>query len=131
MDISPDCLEWVAKAEEDRRAAELLHASGDATFGAIICFHCQQSAEKYLKAALVQARVDFPKTHDFGELVILCKTVAADFERLKPPTSLLQKYAVDPRCPGFAPDAATVTAAMDAMREVRTFCRGHLGLEES
>jgi HEPN domain-containing protein len=60
--------EWVTKAEND-----LLNAAHTLTLGArcptdTVCFHAQQCAEKYLKAALVFRGVDFPKTHDLESL---------------------------------------------------------------
>ena len=43
--------QWVVKAESDYRVVGQLTKSAD--FDADpICFHCQQSAEKYLKALL-------------------------------------------------------------------------------
>ncbi|MBW1960508.1 MAG: HEPN domain-containing protein [Deltaproteobacteria bacterium] len=36
-----------------------------------VCFHAQQCAEKYLKAFLTFKNIDFPKTHDIGELLAL------------------------------------------------------------
>lgn len=38
----------------------------------IICYHCQQSAEKYLKGYLVFYGMIPPKTHDLDELCKLC-----------------------------------------------------------
>ena len=43
--------EWIRKAEDDFRAAGVL-AAGSEPFHDQVCFHCQQSAEKYLKALL-------------------------------------------------------------------------------
>lgn len=34
----------------------------------VAAFHCQQAAEKLLKAFLVRASADFSKTHDIGPL---------------------------------------------------------------
>ena len=42
---------WVGKAEDDYRAAQLLALSSKPLHDQI-CFHCQQAAEKYLKALL-------------------------------------------------------------------------------
>lgn len=39
---------WQQKANEDLAVAEELRDLGTGHFG-IICFHCQQAAEKYLK----------------------------------------------------------------------------------
>lgn len=44
--------EWLAKAENDHRAAATLLANTD-SLREIIAFHCQQAVEKYLKALLV------------------------------------------------------------------------------
>ncbi|MBN2050303.1 MAG: HEPN domain-containing protein [Spirochaetales bacterium] len=35
----------------------------------IICFHCQQAAEKALKAYLAYNEIRPPKTHDLDELI--------------------------------------------------------------
>ena len=43
--------EWVNKAEADYRAAGRLHRGSDPLHD-IVCFHCQQCAEKYLKGLL-------------------------------------------------------------------------------
>ena len=43
--------EWVRKAENDYRTAELLALSSEPLHDQL-CFHCQQAAEKYLKALL-------------------------------------------------------------------------------
>jgi len=62
--------EWAAKAENDlKSAAHLLTMKGCPadTF----CFHGQQCVEKYLKALLVVQELEFPKTHDLGELIAL------------------------------------------------------------
>ena len=62
--------EWVEKAEEDLKVTTItLRARKEAPLGAV-CFHAQQCIEKYLKALLVARRVDFPKTHDIGELLV-------------------------------------------------------------
>ena len=41
--------EWIRKAEADHHAAVKLHRGSDPLHD-IVCFHCQQCAEKYLKA---------------------------------------------------------------------------------
>jgi HEPN domain-containing protein len=54
---------WIAKAEADLKAAKHLLDSDDVATDAV-CFHSQQTVEKYLKAFLAYHGVDFPKTHD-------------------------------------------------------------------
>ncbi len=41
----------------------------------IISFHCQQCAEKYLKALLLYRGVAFPRTHDLRLLLDLVPTM--------------------------------------------------------
>lgn len=60
--------EWIKKAESDHHVAAGLKAGFESPAADQICFLCQQSAEKYLKAILEEASQSIPKTHD---LVIL------------------------------------------------------------
>lgn len=46
--------EWLGKAEDDYRPA-LQVARGSEPFHDQLCFHCQQSAEKHLKALFEEA----------------------------------------------------------------------------
>jgi HEPN domain-containing protein len=58
----------LAKAENDlKTAAHTLKLGADCPTDAV-CFHAQQTVEKYLKALLVLRGIDFPKTHDIEEL---------------------------------------------------------------
>jgi HEPN domain-containing protein len=89
---------WIKRAEEDWKVAKtLLKSEGD--FANTVCFHCQQVAEKYLKALLTYWQTPFSKTHDLSELLKVVskrKAVLAlhleSIERLSP-------YAVATRYP--------------------------------
>jgi HEPN domain-containing protein len=59
--------EWVQKAEEDYRTAELIARSHEPLHDQL-CFHCQQSAEKYLKALLEELGLDVPRTDNLVAL---------------------------------------------------------------
>ena len=60
--------QWLDKASAEFSAAE--HLSGQSQqFGAIVAFHCQQAAEKFLKGFLVRHQIEFPKTHDIARLL--------------------------------------------------------------
>jgi len=61
--------EWVSKAEGDYDAAGILRRSRKRSRYDAICFHCQQCAEKYLKARLNEAGLPFGKTHDLDVLL--------------------------------------------------------------
>ena len=64
---------WFAKAENDLRGVRIMLADEEPPTD-VVCFHCQQGAEKYLKGFLAWHGVPFAKTHD---LVALLATTAA------------------------------------------------------
>src|SRR5258708_39297246 len=83
--------DWIEKAEADSLAAVDLARRRKLPLHDMVGFHCQQSAEKYLKARLEEGAVHFPKTHDLESLLALllpleplwaAQTAAA--KRLKP-----------------------------------------------
>ena len=57
---------WVRKAEDDYQTARRL-LGGKTRLHDQICFHCQQAAEKYLKALLQEQGAAVPRTHDLPE----------------------------------------------------------------
>jgi len=61
---------WLAKAEEDLAVACLLIRAEKRLLGAGV-YHCQQAAEKALKAWLTAQSKVFPKTHDLEVLLHL------------------------------------------------------------
>jgi HEPN domain-containing protein len=61
---------WIAKAVEDRRSAVLVLAD-DPPLLDPAAYHCQQAAEKLLKALLAAAGVAIPKSHDLQRLAAL------------------------------------------------------------
>jgi HEPN domain-containing protein len=63
--------EWVKKAEADHGLAEML-GHGSEGFYDQICFHCQQCAEKYLKALLQELGLPVPRTHNLLTLRGFC-----------------------------------------------------------
>ena len=57
--------EWLDLAEMDLGAAEYLLGMRPVPVE-IICYHCEQAAEKMLKGTLAQFGMEPPKTHDFS-----------------------------------------------------------------
>ena len=74
--------EWIEKAEEDFFSASHLAGVGRLTPYNVICFHCQQAGEKWLKARLCEDSVVFPKTHDLGSLLQPLTEVYPDWNHL-------------------------------------------------
>jgi HEPN domain-containing protein len=104
---------WLSKAEEDLRAArQLLEASRPLT--AVVVFHCQQAAEKALKAFLVWHDVSFRKTHYLKEVGDACverdSTLTEVIGRAMP----LTEYAWKFRYPG-EPGQPSKKEAKDAL----------------
>ena len=56
--------QWLNMGKDDLRSAEYLSTMHHPTPDEIICFHCQQSAEKYLKAYIFFHDIEPEKTHD-------------------------------------------------------------------
>ena len=119
--------EWVMKAEEDFHSAVGLLKQGDVMTMNSICFHAQQCVEKYLKARLVLAGIDFPRTHNIGTIVALLPPHA------RPPITendqnFLTVYAVQTRYPGGYDSSGLVEArvAVRIARRVRVFLRKSL-----
>ena len=119
--------EWIEKAEADFKGAEGMNRR-KVPLPDLVCFHCQQCIEKYLKAYLIQQGETPPRTHDLAELLSRSISYDATFSALRTPALTLNLYSVGYRYPG---DTATVVEAKEAMRTTRSLrkiLRRHLGL---
>ena len=119
--------EWVNKAEADFRAACRLGEAGvrlhDQT-----CFHCQQSAEKYLKALLQELGLAIPRTHILRDLVDLLLPQHAELTALGRGVKFLTRFAVETRYPGESATRRQADAALRWAERVRIASRRLLGL---
>ena len=116
-DVSNVVWQWVQKAENDlRTAAHTLKLGKDCPTD-IVCFHAQQCVEKYLKAVLVQQRVDFPRSHHINILIRLLPTPIR-IDLTPEEQERLTDYAVSARYPGDY-DPITLTEARQAVRIAR------------
>jgi HEPN domain-containing protein len=106
--------QWLLKAEEDLNAAKSLMTYGD-SFLSTVCFHSQQSAEKYLKAFLTYHQVEFPKTHDIDELLDLMTPIDANLSESLRDVIVLTHYGVNVRYPGELPNV-TARDAQEAIQ---------------
>ena len=122
--------EWIAKAEGDyATAGRELRARRHPNYDAV-CFHAQQTAEKYLKAFLQENGADFPKTHSLIELLQLVLPVDASFELQRDLLIRLERYAVRYRYPGESADQDEARSAFKAAQAVRKFIRQRLAPKE-
>ena len=90
--------EWLDMAEMDLNAAEYLLGMRPIPIE-IICYHCEQAAEKLLKGALVHFDIEPPKTHDLVQLCKLCCNEDTHFEVLVDACVDLTPYGVQVRYP--------------------------------
>lgn len=90
---------WVEKAEHDLIAATHNLALVHEGLAGIVCFHCQQCVEKYLKGFLVLHEIAFPRTHD---LRVLLELACRHFELNLAPKQVLplNRYSIEGRYPG-------------------------------
>jgi len=112
--------QWLRKADADMSLAEHLVSEG-VNFPSAITFHCQQAAEKYLKALLTWWDIEFPKTHVLAKLIGLVETRDAALATSLLDAVVLTAYGVELRYPGDRPDATPDEAreAVDLARKVR------------
>ena len=87
---------WLKIAKEDLRVSKLL-IKEDAL--STVTYHCQQAAEKALKAYLVFKGKDVPRTHDLMKLVVACSKINNIFEDLDSAAELLNPFATKFRYP--------------------------------
>jgi len=90
--------QWKIKAEHDLQSATLLlkHHTPIRDTGV---YHCQQAAEKILKAYLTSKDTVFSKTHDLRVLLLLCQNIEQAFEEIADTADILTPYAVAFRYP--------------------------------
>ena len=91
--------EWITKAEHDLGMAELAIVNKP-EYKDIICFHCQQSAEKYLKTYLVRLDINFKKSHSLIYLLDLLVIGENVPDSLYETADILEDYGVEVRYPG-------------------------------
>src|SRR5262249_20151108 len=91
--------EWVRKAESDFQLATAI-ARGTEPFPDAQCFHCQQSAEKYLKALLEERGLAVPRTHLLKDLLALLAPHHPALTGLRRGLTFLTRFAVVTRYPG-------------------------------
>ena len=119
--------EWVRKAESDYRLAAGI-ARRREKFHDELCFHCQQSAEKYLKALLEELGVTIPKTHKLLALMHLLNTNYQMLRSLRRGLDFLTRFAVATRYPGDWASKRQAAAALRWATRIRGNCRTILGL---
>ncbi|MDO8726858.1 MAG: HEPN domain-containing protein [Candidatus Methanoperedens sp.] len=117
-----EVFQWLIKAEHDIGSARRL-LSGDIPYLDTAVYHCQQAAEKSLKAYLTLKETPFQKIHDLSFLIEQCKELDIEFEQLKNISFILTPYAIAFRYPGdvIEPDPQDADEALRLAVEVFDF----------
>jgi HEPN domain-containing protein len=126
-EIAGEVRRWVEKAENDYRNAKYVLTMKEHCPFDTVCYHCQQCAEKYLKALLIYRSVDFPRTHDLIVLFNMLQKTESLHLRVQD-VQPLNRYSIEARYPGdWEPiDEAEAQAAFEMARVVRGAVRGVL-----
>jgi len=115
-------VEWFKFADIDLASAEYLRGMHPQPLE-IICYHCQQSAEKYLKGFLIYSGVmEPPKTHNLDDLCELCYGFDELFSEIRKACSILTAYGVQPRYPNeMLIDESDMKKAIEYAHQIRDF----------
>jgi HEPN domain-containing protein len=93
-----------------------------------VCFHCQQAAEKYLKAIMQELGLAIPRTHALEDLLNLLLPHHPVLDSFRRGLSFLTGFAVETRYPGKTARKRQADAALLWADKVRTASRTLLGL---
>jgi HEPN domain-containing protein len=118
---------WVHKAEEDWAAANAL-AHQRPPLRDTACFHCQEAAEKYLKALLKESGAAVPRTHELKDVLDLLLPHDPTLAPLRRGLVSLSRYAVDYRYPDQRATQRQMGSALRNAGRVRRELRTRLGL---
>lgn len=96
-----DAREWLSFAEADLGVAEHLNKTYHPKPLEIICFHCQQAAEKAVKSIIVLngSQGGIPKKHDLFLLLNQIKNMVSIEEKFYDYADILAPYGVAMRYP--------------------------------
>jgi len=117
--------DWLEKAEKDLVLAK---SSLSLNYYDYATFHAQQCAEKALKAFLISKGKPIKRTHDIGELILLCAEMDSEFLKLfDDDVDLLTAYAVEARYPTLhEPDKEEAENAIKLAEIVLAFVQSRL-----
>ncbi len=114
-----DPLSWLLKADRDINVAKLVQFHTPDTSD-LICYHCPQAGEKYLKALVIHYQIPLRKTHDLEELLDLLRPFEPNIDdKFHVEAIKLNFYAVGIRYP--SPSDPTETEVREALSAAEFF----------
>ena len=111
--------EWMAKAEGDWEALEILLSRNSPRLRDSVVFHAQQCVEKLLKARLIQLGQPVDKIHDLAALSRQLEAVDGQWSWDAEDLSDLSSGAVLARYPGFETSAEEQVELVQIARGLR------------
>jgi len=114
-------LEWFYFADADFDSALILNGAYR-KHNEIICYHCQQAVEKYLKAFLCYNGVIPPKIHVLETLCALCSEFDSSFNNIAKDCAYLSPFAVHSRYPlEIEITDINITKSLEIARKIKDF----------
>ena len=110
-EINTLILRWLKFAEEDLIIAKDIFGGKHPIYRSV-CFHCQQSVEKNLKAYFIYFDMKIIKTHDIQHLLNILSEFDPIIDRFQSTTSIFTNYAVTYRYPDDFEDITKEEAAI-------------------
>ena len=122
MKNESDVKEWIRFADMDVLSANHLNEIQYPKPLEIICYHCQQAAEKMLKALIIANDGELQKTHDLGLLTDILSEFVTFPENVLNSADELTPYGVKIRYPQeLNIEESHVTKALSNMKTVYDF----------
>ncbi len=123
--------EWLSFAREDLDTANAL-LGGEYLYNRSICYHCQQAAEKDLKAYIIYLDLPLNKTHNLSKLVDQIKELDIDILKLQSDVEILTDYIVTARYPD---DSEPITdaeskLAFSVSKKINSYVKNKIVLEK-
>lgn len=128
-----DARPWLHKAAEDLEVVSRLSPILPRVPVAV-CFHCQQAAEKALKAVIAAHHLMPPRTHDMATVARILRSRGHFMEgHLRIGVFSLNSYAVQSRYPGFGlePNEEDAREAIEVTGQILRWCVQELGVTAS
>lgn len=125
--MKPETVEWVAKADADLGTAKREAAVVESPNYDAVCFHAQQCAEKYLKAAMIENGVRVPRIHDLEPLLNMLASQYPELQNVMHFARILSAMAVEVRYPGMMADEDDAEESLRATVAIREVVRVVLG----
>jgi HEPN domain-containing protein len=127
MDRKEELRQWFSIADSDLAAAEYLFHNMYPIPGEIVCFHCQQAVEKYLKGYLFLHEIEPPKVHDLILLVKMCFSLRENFSIVLPKCGFLNRFSVIHRYPNVIEITGDdVRTALQYAKDIKEFVVGEI-----